>query len=115
MAITIPQDIVQIYLFYSIGREIGENLLTFTSYLTIVPIGLFSISLPIAPAGIGVGQGVFYNIFIWFGAQSGNLGVSIITIYQLLTIIVNIFFVFVYLKNKKSVDIAIKDSREKVM
>ena len=103
MAITIPLDLINIYAFFIIGREMGETLVPLASYYTAVPVGLLMLSLPVAPAGIGVGQGAFYKLFVWFGAASGALGATIITIYQLLTITINICFVSVYLGNRKEV------------
>jgi len=107
MAITIPLDILNIYAFFIIGREMGEALLSTASYFTAVPAGLVVASLPIAPAGIGVGQGAFYNLFAWFGASSGAIGATIITIYQLLMIAVNMCFVVVYLYNREEVNKAV--------
>ena len=103
MAITIPLDLINIYAFFIIGRAMGETLVPLASYYTAVPVGLLMLSLPVAPAGIGVGQGAFYKLFVWFGAASGALGATIITIYQLLTITINICFVSVYLGNRKEV------------
>jgi len=111
MAITIPLDIVSIYAFFIIGREMGESLVSMASYFTAVPAGLVVTSLPIAPAGIGVGQGAFYNLFEWFGASSGAIGATIITIYQFIMIAVNMCFVVFYLQDREEVDRAM-DSAE---
>lgn len=111
MAITIPLDILVIYAFYVIGREMGETLVSLPSYFTAVPAGIVVLSLPISPAGIGVGQGAFYNLFKWFGAESGAMGATVITVFQLLTIAVNLSFVMVYLKNKAAVEKAATDAR----
>lgn len=99
--LTIVLDVIYIYLFFVIGRTIGESFLNVISYFIIVPTGLLLMSIPITPAGIGVGQGVFYNLFNWFHAGSGNFGANIITIYQIFSISVNMLFGFVYLFNKK--------------
>ena len=81
----------------------GEDLVSLTSYLTVIPVGLLMLSLPIAPAGIGVGQVAFYNLFLWFGARSGNIGAAIITVYQVISVSLSMCFVFVYLGNRKDV------------
>jgi uncharacterized protein (TIRG00374 family) len=111
MAITIPLDLINIYAFFIIGREMGESLVPLASYYTAVPVGMLMLSLPVAPAGIGVGQGAFYKLFVWFGAASGAFGATIITIYQLLTITINMCFVFVYLSNRKEVRKAIVSAK----
>jgi len=112
MAITILIDMLTIYIFYTIGREMGETLVSLTSYLTAVPVGLLMLSLPIAPAGVGVGQVAFYNLFLWFGAQSGSIGATIVTVYQLIIMAVGTCFVFVYLSNRKEVKKAIINAHE---
>lgn len=112
MAITIPLDILNIYIFFTIGREMGGSSMSLTSYFTAIPVGLLMLSLPIAPAGIGVGQGAFFTLFKWFGAISGKLGATVITIYQLLTICLNMCFVFVYLRNQKEVKQAMNMAKE---
>lgn len=112
MAITILIDMLTIYIFYTLGRELGETLVSLTSYLTAVPVGLLMLSLPIAPAGVGVGQVAFYNLFLWFGAQSGSIGATIVTVYQLIIMAVGTCFVFVYLSNRKEVKKAIINAHE---
>ncbi len=111
LAISILSHILTILMFYTIGREMGESLVTLTSYFTAVPAGLIALSLPIAPAGIGIGQGAFYNIFLWFGAGTGAIGATIITVYQLIIISVNSLFVFVYLSNKKDLKKALLNAK----
>jgi len=113
MAITVPMDILTIYAFFLIGREMGETLVSLPSYFTAIPAGMVILSLPISPAGIGVGQGAFYNLFKWFGADSGAIGATIITVFQLLMIAVNLSFVVVYLRNKKAIEQAATEARGK--
>src|SRR3989338_3051475 len=54
-----------ILLFFAAARAMGETAIPFTQYLFFVPVGLFVMVFPIAPAGVGVGQGVFLAIFQW--------------------------------------------------
>lgn len=112
VAITILIDILNIYMFYIIGRGMGEDLVSLTSYLTAIPVGLLMLSLPIAPAGVGVGQAAFYTLFLWFGASSGSIGATIITAYQLILMSVSMCFVFVYLSNRKEIRKAMITARE---
>ncbi|OPY03894.1 MAG: hypothetical protein A4E61_00974 [Syntrophorhabdus sp. PtaB.Bin184] len=110
VGITILIDILNIYMFYVIGRDMGENVVSLTSYLTAIPIGILMLSLPVAPAGIGVGQVAFYNLFLWFGARSGSIGATIVTVYQMIAISLSLSFVFVYLGNRKEVRKAVMES-----
>ncbi len=112
IALTILVDILNIYMFYIIGRGMGEDVVTLTSYLTAIPVGILMLSLPVAPAGIGVGQAAFYNLFLWFGARTGSTGATIVTVYQLISISVGMCFVFVYLGNRREVRKALIESQE---
>lgn len=112
IAITILVDVLNIYIFFIIGRGMGEDMVSLTSYLTAIPVGILMLSLPVAPAGIGVGQVAFYNLFLWFGARSGSIGATIVTVYQMISIAVSMCFVFVYLGNRKEVRKALIDSQE---
>lgn len=112
IALTILVDILNIYMFYIIGRGMGEDLVSLTSYLTAIPVGILMLSLPVAPAGIGVGQVAFYNLFLWFGARTGSIGATIVTVYQLISISAGMCFVFVYLGNRREVRKALIDSQE---
>jgi len=110
IAITLPLDLLIIYIFYLLGRELGDQSMTFGSYLTAVPVGLLLMAIPLTPAGIGVGQGVFYTLFLWFGATSGKIGASVITAYQILTICVNLCFALFYISNKKEINQTLLDA-----
>ena len=68
--------------------------------------------LPIAPAGLGVGQVAFYNLFLWFGARTGSIGATIVTVYQLISIALSLCFVVVYLGNRKELKKALAESQE---
>lgn len=84
-----------------------ETVIPFLGYCSVVPAGVITLSIPIAPAGIGIGQAAFYNLFKWYGAQSGTFGATIITVYQLIQLMVNLSFVFVYLSNKRAIGRAV--------
>jgi hypothetical protein len=107
LLISFLTNIIMLYVFYIIGREIGETVIPFLGYCSIVPVGVITLSIPIAPAGIGIGQAAFYNLFKWYGAHSGTFGAAIITAYQLIQLMVNLSFVFVYLSNKRSIGRAV--------
>jgi uncharacterized membrane protein YbhN (UPF0104 family) len=50
--------------------------------MLIVPIGWHAMSLPVAPAGMGVGQVAFEQLFVWAGCAAG-IGATVITTYQI--------------------------------
>ena len=112
LLISLLTNIIMLYIFYMIGREIGETVIPFLGYCSIVSAGVITLSIPIAPAGIGIGQAAFYNLFTWYGAQSGALGATIITVFQLIQLMVNVSFVFVYLSNKRAIERAVNLSAQ---
>jgi uncharacterized membrane protein YbhN (UPF0104 family) len=50
--------------------------------MLVVPIGWHAMSLPVAPAGVGVGQVAFEQLFVWAGCAAG-IGATVITTYQI--------------------------------
>lgn len=69
--------------------------------MTILPIGMIIISLPIAPSGLGVGHAAFHSLFGYFGI---NNGASLFNIYIILVLITNLTGVIPYIlsSTKKS-------------
>jgi glycosyltransferase 2 family protein len=102
LGITVLIDILLVLLFFAIGREMGESALSLSSYFTAVPVGILATTLPITPGGIGVGQGAFYAIFLLFGASSGSVGVTIISVYQVIALMVNMCFLVAYIGDRSS-------------
>lgn len=78
------------------------NDLSFLSYFIIVPLGLISTVLPIAPAGIGVGQMAFYILFKIYGSSDPQAGVSAITVYQLILLCWGLPGIYFYLTRRKA-------------
>jgi uncharacterized membrane protein YbhN (UPF0104 family) len=70
--------------------------------MTILPIGMIIISLPIAPAGLGVGHAAFHSLFGYFGITNGA---SLFNIYFILILITNLTGVIPYVlsSTKKSI------------
>jgi glycosyltransferase 2 family protein len=58
-------------------------------------LGLVVMALPISPNGLGVGQAAFASIFTALGVGNASFGASIVTAFQLVTLLVNLSgFVF---------------------
>lgn len=51
------------FAFYVLGLSIGAQSIPVAQFLFVIPLGLTAMALPIAPAGLGVGQVVFYSLF----------------------------------------------------
>lgn len=54
-----------------IGVLIGNLGVAWNQLALIVPIGWHAMSLPVAPAGLGVGQMAFEQLFVWAGSAAG--------------------------------------------
>jgi glycosyltransferase 2 family protein len=103
LGITAIIDIIFVLIFYAIGKEMGESALSLPSYFTAIPVGILATTIPITPGGIGIGQSAFYAIFLLFGCTSGVIGATIISVYQIIALLVNMCFVVVYIDDRSIV------------
>ncbi|MEO6460111.1 MAG: lysylphosphatidylglycerol synthase domain-containing protein, partial [Bdellovibrionota bacterium] len=69
--------------------------LDFTRFVLAASLGLVVMALPISPNGLGVGQAAFASIFSALGVGNASFGASIVTAFQVVTVVVNLTgFVF---------------------
>ena len=85
-----------------VGSYVGGDDLSLGTYFFAVPIGLIVMSLPIAPAGIGVGQFAFAYLFNAFSGVDTSVGQLVITAYQLTLILWGIIGAIFYIQRKSS-------------
>jgi len=72
------------------GYAMGETAIPLLTYFTVGSVGFVVAALPIAPAGVGVGQAAFLFLFnLYLGGQS-VVGPTLITIYQGLLFILSL-------------------------
>lgn len=88
--------IVTVVIFCSYA--LGEDKLQFFHYFLLVPIGLLTTAIPVAPAGLGVGHVAFAALFALTGS---NHGAEVFTMLVTLQIALNLTGVFFYLKSPK--------------
>jgi len=77
----IGQMLSVLFVMY-VGSVLGAHL-SFATYLFCVPLGFVATALPVAPAGVGVGQVAFLFLFKTYSPESGDLGAAAITTFQL--------------------------------
>ena len=65
--------------------------------VSLIPIGLISIAIPIAPSGMGVGHAVFDTLFGYIGVTNGA---DLFNIYFILVLTVNLMGAIPYLSNR---------------
>jgi uncharacterized membrane protein YbhN (UPF0104 family) len=64
------------------------------------PLGMLAVSIPITPAGIGVGQAAFYAVCNMAMPDSGSAGANAFTVYQALAIAVYLLGLIPYLASR---------------
>ena len=71
------------FLFYQMSSLIGIKEMSLASQLFIMPIGLITVAVPIAPGGIGVGHVAFDRLYHLFGVVGGADVFNLFVIVQL--------------------------------
>ncbi|RZA01062.1 MAG: flippase-like domain-containing protein [Proteobacteria bacterium] len=80
------------------GRTLGDDPLSIHQYFLLAPLGLFTTAVPVAPAGLGVGQVAFAALFALAGSAHGA---EIFTMYVTMQILINLTGIFFYLRSPK--------------
>lgn len=84
--LTVFNYFISVLMFYAAARAMGETLLPFSRYLFLVPIGFFVMAIPLAPASVGVGQGIFLKLFEWTYGRPVTIGADSVTLYQIVMV-----------------------------
>ena len=77
--------------FASIARVITQVDVPFSSVATIFPLGILTMVIPIAPAGLGVGHVAFERLFSMIGLHDGATVFNIFLIGQLTPCLLGVF------------------------
>ena len=80
------------------AHALGERSIPLYQYFMLVPIGLLTTAIPIAPAGLGVGHVAFAALFRIAGS---NYGAEIFTLYVTLQIALNLTGVIFYVRSPR--------------
>ena len=90
LATSLVAQIGTCFAFYVLGVSIGAQSIELSRLMFIVPLGLTTMALPIAPVGLGVGQVAFHFLFSELLPGMGPTGASMVTIYQAVYIFVSL-------------------------
>lgn len=85
-----------------VGWALGEHI-SLSTYFFAVPLGFIIMAIPIAPAGIGVGQIAFLVLFKMFTGTETTLGQTVITAFQIGLLAWGIVGAIFYAQRKKPV------------
>jgi uncharacterized membrane protein YbhN (UPF0104 family) len=83
--------------FWLLIHPFVGNKMDFFQALAFIPLGLMTLTLPIAPSGLGVGHAIFQKLFELSGIENGA---SIFNLYFVMTLVVNVLGVIPYLMAK---------------
>ena len=97
LTLSLVAQVSAVIFFYVAGQSLGFTEVAFSTYLFVVPIGFMIQAIPIAPAGIGVGQAGFLFLFTLALKEQNSLGPSTITAFQVATFFYGIIGAFCYL------------------
>jgi len=101
-------------IFVALRAVNGTHNLSGTMLLFLVPLGFVPMSLPIAPAGVGVGQAALYAIFEMAVRGSGESASSALTLYQAILLLLYLTGLWPYLRRRKPVADAVSGRAARV-
>ena len=99
-------QLTSISFMYLVAQGLGYHQVPFAAFIFAIPIGFMVMSVPIAPAGLGVGQlALLYLFKVYLGYQT-DIGQIGITIFQLVNLCFGLVGAFLYTKRKKNIDLS---------
>jgi len=101
LVLSVAAQFLTIAFMVLVGHTIGEGDVSLATYLFAVPLGSIIASIPIAPAGLGVGQVAFLVLFQMYSGRASLLGQTAITAFQLALFAWGMLGVVFYLGRKR--------------
>jgi len=71
LGISIIVHTLSAFLFFLVARRLGMEQINLPTQMFIMPIGLITTAIPIAPGGIGIGHAVFETLYLLIGISGG--------------------------------------------
>ena len=100
MALSISSQLICCFAFYMIGRPFYPVDIPLGYILSLIPLGLITVAIPVAPAGIGLGHMAFEQLF---GLIEIPGGANYFNLYFLCQALVNSLGIFPYILNRKQI------------
>jgi uncharacterized protein (TIRG00374 family) len=101
VVVSLIAQTISILFFVYIGWALGFHDVPWPAYAFCVPLGFVATALPIAPAGLGVGQVAFLFLFQAYSKGSGDLGATVITAFQITMLVWGLIGSILYVRYKK--------------
>ncbi len=87
MALSMVNQLLLIVFFYATAQLLGETAIPLSVFWFCIPLGLVIQAVPIAPAGVGIGQAAFFFLFqtaLQAPTQVGAVGITLLQAFQFL-------------------------------
>ena len=101
--ISVVSHFAIVVFYYYTAQAMGFPGLPFYTFLFVVPIGTIALAIPIAPAGLGVGQVAFSYLYQWTMGRNTALGANSVTLLQIYQFLLSLFGLYFYLQRKAPV------------
>jgi len=75
------------------------------TYFLVAPLGFMATAIPVAPAGVGVGQAAFYFLFNIYTGHATDLGPSVITALQVAQFLFGLTGAYFYMQRKEQASV----------
>jgi uncharacterized protein (TIRG00374 family) len=99
-------QVLTMVFFYQVGVVTGEDAMTWKAVLFAVPMGFVVTAVPIAPAGIGVGQVAFHYLFSVYLDKPTQVGTTAITAFQMCVVCYALLGAIIYLRRRRPKELA---------
>ena len=97
-----------IVFFWWVGQMMGLTEIPISTYIIVVPLGFIVTALPLAPAGIGVGQAAFLFLFNLVTGEPTPLGATAVTLFQMSVFAFGLLGALFYLRQREQLQGAIE-------
>lgn len=87
MGLSMVNQVLLIIFFYATAQYLGEGNIPLSVFWFCIPMGLVIQAVPIAPAGVGIGQAAFFFLFqtaLQAPTQVGAVGITLLQAFQFL-------------------------------
>ncbi len=99
--VSLISQLLSLTFFYYLAYVMGETDITWKVILFVVPMGFLITALPIAPAGVGVGQVAFVYLFSAYLGRTSEFAALSITAFQMAMAIWALVGAVVYIRRRK--------------
>ena len=105
IALSLPCHLLVCAAFYLCWVTVSHTTLDPAILLFVVPLGLVTTAVPLAPGGIGVGQAAFFALFQFVLPGRGPTGSSAFTVFQVILLLVSCSGIVFYLRVRRNVSL----------